>query len=159
LLNRKCFPEQLHGKPKQRAAARILASPVEIAGTSGEQRFPARPKFNMEEAQAAWRDFILMRDPGRPEQQRHRRKLLFLAAVAFPIKAAEQQCKKRQIVRVHREFARDSMAQITEDHPGMLQATADGAKKLPSAKAGLSSRERSRFSHGKSGLGKLLSLF
>jgi len=32
---------------------------------------------------------------------------------------------------MHRQLARDGMAQVGEDRPGMLQAMADGTEELP----------------------------
>jgi hypothetical protein len=42
---------------------------------------------------------------------------------------------------MHRQLARDGMAQVAEDRPGMLQAMADGTKELAALKAGLPIRD------------------
>jgi len=64
-----------------------------------------------------------------------------LAAVALAIEPAEQQPKEGKLVRMHRQLARDGMAQVAEDRAGMLQAMADGAKELAALKAGLPIRD------------------
>jgi hypothetical protein len=51
------------------------------------------------------------------------------------------------------------MAKIAEDRAGILQAMADGAEKLAALEAGFAGGNRSRFSHGDSGRGKMLLLF
>jgi len=159
LFNGKGFSIQLHRQPEQRASTRVLASPVELAGAFRKPRFPAGPQFNMEKAEAARRDFVLMRNARRPEHQRHGRELLPLAAITFTIKALQQQTEKWQFVRVHRQLARDRMAQIAEDRAGMLQTMADGTEELSALEAGFPAGTKLFFSHGDSGRGKMLPLF
>jgi hypothetical protein len=159
LLDRKCLSEQLHRQPKQRAATTVLASPVELAGTFGEPRSPAGSQLDVEEAQTAGRNFILMRNARGPEHQRHWRKLFLLAAVAFPVKTMQQQAEKRQFVGVLGQLPRYRMAQIAENRAGMLLAMADGAEELATLKSGFAGGNRLRFSHGNSLRGKMLLLF
>ena len=159
LLDRKCFSKQLHRQPKQRAATSVFASAIELSGTFGKPRFPAGPQLDVKEPQAPRRDFVLMRNARGPEHQRHGRELFLLAAVAFAVKAAEQQTEKGQFVRVHRQLARDRMSQIAEDRPGMLQAMADRAEELAALEAGFAIWNELRTRHGNSLRGKMLLLF
>jgi hypothetical protein len=159
LLNSKGFLEELHRQPKERAATSVFASPVKLAGALRKPRFPAGPQFNVEEPQATGRNFILVWYASGPEHQRHRRKLLLLAAIEFAVKTTEQQSEKGQIMRMHWQLARNRMAQIAEDRPGILQAVADGAEELPALQAGFAVWNRLHFSHGDSDRGKMLLLF
>ena len=159
LFDRKCLSEQLHCQPKQRAATTVLASPVELAGTFGKPCLPAGPQLDVKEPQAAGSDFILMRNACRPEHQRHGRKLLLLAAVAFAVKTMQQLAEKRQFVGVHGQLPRHRMAQIAENRAGMLQTMADSAEELATLKSGFADGNRLRFSHEDSWRGKRLLLF
>jgi len=118
----------LHRQPKQRAAACILASLIELSGTFGKRAFqPGRSSTwkNRKPPGAIHPDVECPRDGTSATSV----KMFMLAAVALAIEPAEQQSKEGSSCEciaacVHR------MAQVAEDRTGMLQAMADGAKEL-----------------------------
>jgi hypothetical protein len=61
------FAKELHGEPKQRAAADVVARSVECGRTVGEPLLPGRTKLDLVKANATGADFVLMRNAGGTE--------------------------------------------------------------------------------------------
>lgn len=144
---RKSFSEEFHGQPEQRSAAGIFARMFEISGAFPKELAPAGAKFDVEEAQAAGCDFVLMRYAAGAKYKGHRGELFHLAAVTFAIKAAEEQTEERHIMRVHGQFARGRMAEIAEDGGGEFDAVRNGAEELAAMKALFAGGNGLRLSH------------
>ena len=118
-----------------------------MAGAFGEALLPRRAELYVEKTQTAGRDFILMRNAGGAEHDGHGSKLFELAAVAFAVKAAEEQAEEGEIVGVHGEFAGNGMAEIAEHGAGMFDAVADGAEELTTLEAAFADRDGLTFRH------------
>lgn len=146
MFSDKGLAEEIHAEPEQRAAAGVFATLGECAGAVGDALLPVRAEFDVEEAQAARGDFVLVGNTRGTKHQGHRRELFVFAAVAFAVVAAEEQAEERQFVAMHGKFARNGMTKIAEDGPGIFDPIADGTEELASAE-GLLAGGWLRFSH------------
>ena len=157
------FPKQIHAKPEERPAARVLAAARKGTGAFRDALLPEGAEFDVEETQAAGSDFVLVRNARGAEHQGQWRELFVLTAVAFAVVAAEKQAEEGQLVRVDRELARDGMAEIAKDGAGIFDTIAYGAKELAASEGLLARRDEIRFRHKRIrrdlGAGRMLLLF
>lgn len=107
----------------------VVVGDVEYRGTLLQAELPTLPELNLEKPDAMWTDFVLMRNSGRTEMNGERTELPFLAAVAFTVKAVQQDGEKGQFVRVGREPAWRSVAQIRKDRTAQFASILDGSVK------------------------------
>jgi len=124
------FAEELHAEPKERASADVFAGGIESDGAFGEPLLPRRANLDFKKPDTARTDFVLMGNAGGAKHDGERTELGILPAVAFAVMAVEKQRKKRKLMRMHRELARSSVAQIGEDGATLLTLAVDGTEEI-----------------------------
>lgn len=127
------FAKELHGEPKKRAAADVVAGHVQRGGAVGKALLPRRAKLDFVKAHTAGADFILMRNTRGPEHDAEGAVLGLLPATALAVQAVEEQSDKREFVRMHGELARSGMANVCEDGAALLAFAVDGAEETARA--------------------------
>ena len=127
------FAKELHGKPKKRAAADVVARSVESSGTIGEALLPEGAKLDFEKADAAGTDFVLMRNAGGTEHQGKWSVLSLAAATALAVMAIEDECEKSKLVRVLGKLAGRGVAHVGENGAALLARAVDGAEEIARA--------------------------
>ena len=127
------FAKELHGQPKQRAAADVVARSVHSGRAVGEAFLPLRAKLDFVKADAARADFVLMRNAGGTEHQSKWSVLPFTAAAALAVMSVKHHGEKGKLMRVLRELARRRVTHVGENGAALLARTVDGAEELARA--------------------------